>query len=360
MKIAYTGIGSDELRARIESVATALGMQPGAVDFSGEPDQSYDAEHDWEIIVLGSTNGQNGLIDRVNRLVHVNPVGFVIALDPAGTQASRNRLQKAGAFEALSDNPDFEDLQFAISRAHQLYLRRERQMDTEKMSVITQLAAGVNHEINNPLTGLMGTAELILLENRDLPDKVRGDIETILAQARRIQTITRRLKHLDHLRTVHYDGGESMLDLSGVGEESEAGARGGDDFVFGTPRIFIVDDNELIIDLIERLLASRFSVEHATRAYDALNRLRDNEYDLILADLVMPQMDGLELVREIRRMNPDQRIVITTAYPADERVSQALLAGALGMIKKPFNFEELEGQLWAALKAPMPAHRGEH
>ena len=108
------------------------------------------------------------------------------------------------------------------------------------------------------------------------------------------------------------------------------------------PSILVVDDNPLIVDLIMHLFSDRFDIESAVSANAALDRVKTRAYDLVLIDLILPEMNGLELYREIRSINREQRIVLMSAYQGDVRVGQAINEGAAGCIFKPFSVDELE------------------
>jgi DNA-binding response OmpR family regulator len=79
---------------------------------------------------------------------------------------------------------------------------------------IGEATVGLQHEINNPLTGLLGTAELMLLDMQEAGQKT-DDIRTIIDQARRISALVRRLGELRDPKSVHYAGGKRMIDLGG-------------------------------------------------------------------------------------------------------------------------------------------------
>jgi DNA-binding response OmpR family regulator len=79
---------------------------------------------------------------------------------------------------------------------------------------IGEATVGLQHEINNPLTGLLGTAELMLLDMQEAGQKT-DDIRTIIDQARRIRALVRRLGELRDPKSVHYAGGKRMIDLGG-------------------------------------------------------------------------------------------------------------------------------------------------
>lgn len=319
----------------------------------------FSEDIEWDVLVLGPEAYGQDLPSLIRRANEEHPAGFLIVIAPEDADAELNKAcLAAGALEVIHGDPTTEELEVAIGRGATLINRYETRIREEKLQAISQLAVGVNHEINNPLMGLMGTAELILMENEDLSQKVREDLRNVIDQARRIQMITLRLRDLDHLRTVPYDDKEHMIDLVGEKEPEAEAARepvSADDSMFEEPRILIVDDNQLIIDLIQRLLTDRFDIDQATRPSEAISKLQTNDYALVLLDLVMPEMDGLELFRAIRRFKPDQKIVITTAYDSDERIKLALGEGALDWIQKPFKFEKLEQMLWSALRSKRKA-----
>lgn len=79
---------------------------------------------------------------------------------------------------------------------------------------IGEATVGLQHEINNPLTGLLGTAELMLLDMEQAGQKT-DDIRTIIEQGRRISTLVKRLGELRDPQSVHYAGGKRMIDLAG-------------------------------------------------------------------------------------------------------------------------------------------------
>lgn len=100
--------------------------------------------------------------------------------------------------------------------------------------------------------------------------------------------------------------------------------------------ILVVDDSPVDRQLFEGLLAkdSEFSVIHADDGEMALEKIRDWEVDLVLTDLQMPKMNGLELVKAIRDEFPDTPTILTTAYGSEEIANAALMAGAASYVPK--------------------------
>jgi CheY-like chemotaxis protein len=109
------------------------------------------------------------------------------------------------------------------------------------------------------------------------------------------------------------------------------------------PTILLVDDNPQVRDLLTRFLDDRYDVVHAgdgERALEALRGLPDIQ--LVLTDVNMPNMDGLQLTRTIRRRYPGLAVVIITGMGREEVAIDALRAGATNYLRKPFKNAELD------------------
>ncbi len=107
-------------------------------------------------------------------------------------------------------------------------------------------------------------------------------------------------------------------------------------------QILVVDDNEMILQGLRHLLEARgYQVSIANSGEVALNILGKSRYDLVLTDLQMPGMDGLELLQHIKQQSPATPVVMITAYAVAENVIQALRGGVSDFIPKPYKAEEL-------------------
>jgi len=110
----------------------------------------------------------------------------------------------------------------------------------------------------------------------------------------------------------------------------------------GKISILIVDDEESVRDsLYNWFIEDGYEVECAENAKQALSILESRNMDIILADIKMPGMDGLEMHRRIRSLNKDSIVIIMTAFAAVDTAVQALKDGAFDYITKPFDPDDL-------------------
>jgi DNA-binding response OmpR family regulator len=113
--------------------------------------------------------------------------------------------------------------------------------------------------------------------------------------------------------------------------------------------VLIVDDNELLCLGLGRMLAMRNIGHHAVGdGKKALSEIRETFYDLVFLDIHLPDSNGLDLMREIRRISPDTKVVILSSDGSADNVRRALAAGALRFMEKPYDISEVMEVLEAA------------
>jgi two-component system, NtrC family, response regulator PilR len=120
-----------------------------------------------------------------------------------------------------------------------------------------------------------------------------------------------------------------------------------------TPKILVVDDERSIRELLEIVLKKEgFSVQMAASAEDALERTKTVEFDLIVSDIKMADMTGIELLRHLRTTSFNGQFILLTAFASAEAAIQALKMGAFDYILKTENFiEELKVVVFHALES---------
>ncbi len=106
--------------------------------------------------------------------------------------------------------------------------------------------------------------------------------------------------------------------------------------------LLVVDDDLAMREMLASLFVERgFAVQQARSADEALECLRDVEYDVVLSDIKMPGRSGIEMVGEIREMRPETPVVLMTAFGSIDSVIESMRAGAFDYITKPFEAESV-------------------
>jgi len=109
-----------------------------------------------------------------------------------------------------------------------------------------------------------------------------------------------------------------------------------------TISILVVDDNPAMADTLADILEVKgFSVHAAASGAEALKILREQPVDILLTDVKMPEMNGLELYRETRKLYPRLITIFMTAYAADELIQQGMAEGVKTVLTKPVDINFL-------------------
>ena len=116
-------------------------------------------------------------------------------------------------------------------------------------------------------------------------------------------------------------------------------------------RILIVDDEEIVIKSCLRILGGGdYYVEVAHDGREALRKIEENPYDVMILDVVMPNMGGLEVLRRVKETHPDMDVIMVTGLSLVDTVVQARKLGARDFISKPFEPDELKQVVQRALE----------
>ncbi|HEX2506128.1 MAG TPA: response regulator [Gaiellaceae bacterium] len=116
-------------------------------------------------------------------------------------------------------------------------------------------------------------------------------------------------------------------------------------------RVLVIDDEQIIRDLmLEILEEAGYDAVGAPTAERALDLLADPEFELVVSDVIMPGLSGLELLEEVRQRRPSLPVVLVTGAGTYATLSEALARGAAGLVMKPFSHAEFRGAVASALE----------
>ena len=120
------------------------------------------------------------------------------------------------------------------------------------------------------------------------------------------------------------------------------------------PKIMVVDDEMGICKNVEKILKKgNYAVTHASSAKEALTIMAKESFSLLISDIVMPEMNGLELLKMVKKEWPVTRAVMMTAYASTDTAVKAIRMGALDYIPKPFTPDELRATVENALSGKL-------
>ena len=217
----------------------------------------------------------------------------------------------------------------------------------DQLATLGEVAVGLSHEINNPLAVILNQVSLLEADIVRLCGDGDSSVEEERLDAirREIVVISEILERLgemvseDHYETVKYAGPTRMIDLRN--RRAEAGS---DPRLEGLVILVADDDLGICTTLQELLTGAGCRVVTANDGVEALKVLESCNVDLVLTDVVMPNMDGHELYLACREAHPELPVLMMTAfhYDKDHIIKRARIKGLEGVIfKKPVEPERL-------------------
>lgn len=126
--------------------------------------------------------------------------------------------------------------------------------------------------------------------------------------------------------------------------------------MIANPKILVIDDEPVVIRSCDRVLAQEgIEVEGVTSGRDGLDRAESRPYDVVLLDLKMPDMNGMEVLRRIKETKPEVTVIIITGFPSVDTAVEAFKLGVFDYVPKPFTPDELSETVKRALELQKPA-----
>jgi DNA-binding NtrC family response regulator len=117
-------------------------------------------------------------------------------------------------------------------------------------------------------------------------------------------------------------------------------------------RILIVDDEPLIIEVLSEHFKKTYDIETAMNGTDALAAVLRHRPDLMLLDINMPRMNGVEVLKDVKKIDESIAVIIVTANEQVALAADALKSGAFGYVPKPFDFRYLDHMVATLFDSP--------
>ncbi|SRR5258706_10049564 len=225
----------------------------------------------------------------------------------------------------------------------------------DQLATLCEIAIGLSHEINNSLEVLVNQLDLL----QQFVGRVATDeeyvveserLESVEQQLNKIQAITRRISEMadnGEYGTKEYLDGKMMADLQEKAppKPEESDSEDCSVSLEGLRLLVVDDDLGVCCSLKDLLQKERCQVETAPSGVHAMELLEKKEFDLVLSDVVMPDMDGYAVYREVRKKWPALPVILMTAfyYDKDHVIKRSCLEGLQCVIfKKPIDPERLK------------------
>jgi signal transduction histidine kinase len=117
-------------------------------------------------------------------------------------------------------------------------------------------------------------------------------------------------------------------------------------------KILVIDDDELVMESFDRIFSgneNRFIIDKTTDSKCACDLIEKEEYDLVLTDVVMPEVDGFQILKKVKNRAPEAEVILITAYGSTSSMRDALFLGATYYLTKPVKASELKYYIFKAL-----------
>jgi ATP-dependent Lon protease len=127
---------------------------------------------------------------------------------------------------------------------------------------------------------------------------------------------------------------------------------------YKNPKILVVDDEKIALESLEHILTQEgYTVVLANNGAEAIEKLKASDFDVVLTDLVMGEVDGNAVIKETKSKYPDTKIIMITGYATVDTAVEAIREGAFNYIEKPIKLDEVRSVVKDALKQKMSARK---
>jgi len=103
-------------------------------------------------------------------------------------------------------------------------------------------------------------------------------------------------------------------------------------------KALVIDDEQIVLDSVSKILTDGdYEVDVSLSGRKGLNQAIEKDYDIVLTDILMPDIGGMRVLKDIKRVKPSLPVIIITGYATVRSAVQAIKLGAVDYIEKPFN-----------------------
>jgi DNA-binding NtrC family response regulator len=314
-------------------------------------------EQEFDVVLTDMVMPRVSGLDVLRTALTQQPDSIVIVVTGYASVRSAVDALRLGAYDYVVKPCEDEELLYrvkmGIERSHLRNELRAKELDAEKMKAITQTAVTVNDQINTPLNVILNSAEYIRLKS--LPDSpgVQQSLDFICQEVSKIKSVIHRLAEIaDPNKVKGYSlGSYSMIDVG----QADSHINGVDSISKPRRRILVVDDEQFMVHTLSKILdLMGYDVLSALGGREALDMYMSEHVDLVVSDVHMPDMNGIELLTSIKSHNPQIPVILVTGYGVEKARESAGKCKADGFLGKPFKIQELKELIQITLSDKSP------
>jgi DNA-binding NtrC family response regulator len=320
--------------------------------FSGREALEKIESESYDVILTDLLMPRVSGLDVVRFAAEKNSDAVVIVVTGYASVRSAVEALRLGAHDYLIKPCDEHELLFRVKMGiERTQLRRElrtKELDAEKMRAIAQTAVTVNDQINTPLNVILNSIELIRLKLTGGTDEVEQPLDFIGQEVGKIKSVIQRLAKIVDPKLKEYPSSAVlMVDVNHHAEVVDARP------LENAPskcRILVVDDEQFMVNTLSKILETLgYEVICAYGGREAYRVCLSEKVDLVVSDLHMPDMSGLELLTSIKSHDPEIPVILVTGYGIEKARESAGKWKADGFLGKPFRIAELQSLIESTL-----------
>ena len=281
------------------------------------------------------------------------PDAVVIVITGFASIGSAIEALRLGAYDYLMKPCEDSELILRVRRGlEKVQLQRDLQtseLEEEKLKAIVQTAVALNDQVNTPLNVILSSTEYLQLKLKSNDAEVLQSLDYIRQEVAKIKGVIQKLARIADPKIKEYALGKIfMVDvdasvMKSASEVDELNER-------RKKRILVVDDEQFMVHMLSRILRllgyETFGAFNGQQALDIFHR---ESVDLVLSDIHMPEMNGLELLEAVKREKPQVPVVLVTGYGGDTGNGDQRRGQASALLSKPFKIADLKRAIDNAL-----------
>jgi DNA-binding NtrC family response regulator len=341
----------------LEGVLKHEGFDVSVASSADEALKSLDSG-EFDLILTDLVLQDDSGITILKKAKEVNPEIAVIVITGFASVNSAIEALRQGAFDYLIKPCEDDEMLIRVRRGLErkriLQKIRQQEIQDERMKAITQTAVTVNDQINTPLNVIQASTEYLRGAVKEDNPTLRESLSFIESEVGKIKEVVSNLARIVDPQVKKYALEEiTMVDLD---QSTIKGKRVGHKQPDQVVRILVVDDEEYMLQSLSKLLnLMGFETEVAENGEKALEIFKSREVDLIITDINMPGMSGMELLKLIKKENPEIPVIVITGFGVEKAQEMAKKNKADGFLPKPFKMNDIKSMIDKVLANCLPS-----